>query len=67
MQPTFYDNLIISTDRLIVPHPRIQERAFALVPLLDVASDLIHPIEKKSIQELYSDCTDEMDVKKFKQ
>lgn len=62
----FYDNLVISTDRLMIPHPRIQERAFALVPLLDVASDLIHPVEMRSIKELYANCPDRMDVKKFK-
>lgn len=63
----FYEDLVIYTDRLIIPHPRMQERAFALVPLLDVAGDLIHPVELKSIKELYANCSDQMNVKKFKQ
>jgi 2-amino-4-hydroxy-6-hydroxymethyldihydropteridine diphosphokinase len=63
----FYDDQIISTERLIVPHPRIQERLFALVPLLDVAADLIHPVELRSIKELHAKCLDKMEVKKFKQ
>jgi len=62
----FYEDQIISTDRLVVPHPGIQERLFALVPLLDVAPDLIHPIELKSIKELHAQCLDKMEVKKFK-
>ncbi len=62
----FYDDQIISAERLIVPHPKIQERLFALIPLLDVASDLIHPVELKSIKELHDECADKMEVKKFK-
>lgn len=63
----FYEDQIISTDRLVVPHPGIQERLFVLVPLLDVAPDLIHPIELKSVKELHAKCPDKMEVKKFKQ
>ncbi len=62
----FYGDQIISTDRLVVPHPRVQERLFALIPMLDVAPELIHPIEMKSIRELHAVCPDKMEVKKFK-
>ena len=48
----FYDNRIIQSDELIVPHPRIKERAFVLVPLADVAPDLIHPVLDRPVREL---------------
>jgi 2-amino-4-hydroxy-6-hydroxymethyldihydropteridine diphosphokinase len=48
----FYDNLVIDTPPLVIPHPRLHERAFVLVPLADVAPDLIHPILQKSVSQL---------------
>jgi 2-amino-4-hydroxy-6-hydroxymethyldihydropteridine diphosphokinase len=51
----FYGNLIIDTPPLVIPHPRLHERAFVLVPLVDVASDLIHPIFQRSASDLLSE------------
>jgi 2-amino-4-hydroxy-6-hydroxymethyldihydropteridine diphosphokinase len=48
----FYDDLILDTPKLTIPHPRIAERAFVLIPLAEIAPDLIHPILMKTIQEL---------------
>ncbi|PZP55277.1 MAG: 2-amino-4-hydroxy-6-hydroxymethyldihydropteridine diphosphokinase [Micavibrio aeruginosavorus] len=47
-----YDDEIIERPSLIVPHPRMHERAFVLMPLQDVAPDWIHPITKKKLPEL---------------
>lgn len=44
----FFNNFVISSTDLIIPHPRLHERMFVLKPLCDLAPELIHPIEKKS-------------------
>jgi len=50
----FYDNQIIKTKDLTVPHPRLAERAFVLIPLAEIAPELVHPELGKSIAELSS-------------
>ncbi|MFN8412947.1 MAG: 2-amino-4-hydroxy-6-hydroxymethyldihydropteridine diphosphokinase [Anaerolineales bacterium] len=52
----FFDNAILDTPALKIPHPRLQERAFVLVPLHDIAPDLIHPVLKKSVTEMFQAC-----------
>lgn len=51
-------NLVIMTDKLIVPHPKMHERKFVLVPCNEIASDWIHPIFKCNIESLLNKCTD---------
>ncbi len=48
----FYNDLILETPDLTIPHPRLPERAFVLVPLADVAAELIHPVLHESIRAL---------------
>jgi 2-amino-4-hydroxy-6-hydroxymethyldihydropteridine diphosphokinase len=48
----FYDHVILETPELVIPHPRLHERAFVLVPLETIASDFLHPVLGLSIREL---------------
>ncbi len=47
-----YGDQLINTPGFIVPHPRMSERAFVMIPLIEIAPDLIHPVFKKTIKEL---------------
>ena len=51
----FYGDQIIREKDLVVPHPYITQRNFVMVPLVEIAADLIHPVLKKTIKELYTD------------
>jgi 2-amino-4-hydroxy-6-hydroxymethyldihydropteridine pyrophosphokinase len=62
----FYDDLIIDTERLEVPHPRMGERMFALAPLSEIAPDFIHPVTGKSILDMKNSCPDTSEVTRFK-
>ena len=58
------DQQIISTGLLTLPHPALPFRRFALLPLCEIAPNLIHPVLQKSIQQLLDECTDVLDVQK---
>lgn len=58
-----YENKIINSDNLIVPHPLFAERKFVLIPLAEIAPNLVDPISKKSIVELLQQCPDKLEVK----
>jgi 2-amino-4-hydroxy-6-hydroxymethyldihydropteridine diphosphokinase len=61
----FFDDLVLDTPPLVIPHPRLQERAFVLVPLAEIAPDLVHPILGKPSHELLDEL-DRNDIKLFK-
>jgi len=58
----YYNNLVLQTESLIIPHPQIAFRRFTLVPLAEIAPDFIHPVLKKSNNELLQVCQDTLDV-----
>jgi 2-amino-4-hydroxy-6-hydroxymethyldihydropteridine diphosphokinase len=47
-----YGDLLLSAPDLIIPHPRLAERAFVLVPLAEIAPDLLHPVLQQPISDL---------------
>ena len=49
-----YDDLIINSEKLNVPHPDMLERDFVMKPLAEIAGYRLHPIEKKTIEKLAS-------------
>ena len=61
----FYNQELIQTPLLTVPHPAIAERRFVLTPLAEIAPKWIHPVVGKSIEQLLAECPDQLDVQKL--
>lgn len=63
----FYNDEVYFSDDLVIPHPRLHDRMFTLVPLNEIAPDYLHPILKKTIRKLINDCDDKLTVRKVKE
>lgn len=61
----FYNTLILKEETLCIPHPFIQDRKFVLVPLLEIAASLVHPVFQKDITTLTLECKDTLEVKRL--
>jgi len=62
----FYGDLVLNTPQLTIPHPRLHERAFVLVPLADVAPELVHPAFGRPIRAMLA-ALDATGVKRYGQ
>jgi 2-amino-4-hydroxy-6-hydroxymethyldihydropteridine diphosphokinase len=51
----FYENLVLQSDSLSIPHTGIPERAFVLVPMADLNRNFVHPGLKRTIEEMLRD------------
>ena len=51
-----YNDLVFDSADLKIPHPQMHERGFVLLPLMDIAPDLVHPVKKQTIRQLIAFC-----------
>lgn len=58
----FYNDSIINSHDLVVPHPRLHQRNFTLIPLNDISPGFYHPVFKKTISDLVKTCDDKLGV-----
>lgn len=61
----FYNDLVLQSEELEIPHPRMIDRRFVLEPLAEIASSKIHPGFQKSISALLDECQDQLGVRKL--
>ena len=55
-------DIVLASDELTVPHPRLHERRFVLEPMVQIAPDAIHPGLRKTMRDLLKECVDESKV-----
>ncbi len=61
----FYGDMVLSRPDLQIPHNKIQDRRFSLVPMAEILPDFVHPIFRKKISTLLSECMDKLKVKRI--
>ena len=54
----FYGDQVIETPELVIPHPRLTKRAFVLIPLAEIAPELVHPVNGKTVRQLMKAVTE---------
>jgi 2-amino-4-hydroxy-6-hydroxymethyldihydropteridine diphosphokinase len=62
----FFNNALVNEKSFVIPHPKLHERRFVLVPLAEIDPEYIHPVLNKSIKELLAVCNDKCRVNKFR-
>jgi 2-amino-4-hydroxy-6-hydroxymethyldihydropteridine diphosphokinase len=60
-----YGDQVIEAPELVIPHPKMTERAFVLIPLDEIAPDIIHPVAGKTVKELLRNITEKQGVLKL--
>ena len=62
----FYDDIVMGVAGLTIPHPEFANRTFAILPVMEIAPDFIHPQRRLSIQEILNKSDDKGKVTKLK-
>lgn len=62
----FYSDMVVETSELVIPHPRMHLRKFALTAMNEIAPDYLHPVLGQEIRILLQDCRDQSKVELFK-
>lgn len=63
----YYDYLVLNSIDLTIPHPRIAERRFVLVPLAEIAPDLMDPVTGLTVSQMLEQCPDTLVVRKLEE
>lgn len=61
----FYDQLVLQSQRLTIPHPQLHLRRFTLLPLVEIDSNLVHPLLHKTAGDLLEVCPDTLEVREY--
>ena len=56
---------VVEGERLVLPHPRLHLRRFVLVPLVEIAAEVVHPVLRRTARELLRDCPDRSGVERL--